>query len=167
LGSAGLHPPPEVAEALFAAISVRGRQGVLLEEFLCCLAMLRHGLREQRLRLIFSVYDRERRGSVLAKDLKSFADALAGTNDVSECTSSSETRDVSSSSSTRNRCSSKDALAELTAPSGCWNWQHRVLFADFAAWARRHLGEPLVNWLLVLECQLTGGHPCQGVSQLA
>lgn len=126
----GAPVPEDLAEALFNGFDLGATGRVTVHEFMCGLAVLRHGTPEEKLKLLFSVYDADRDQRLSDRDLQRFAQALGG-----------------SRVATRERAV-QDALQALSADGGSVN------FKRFSEWAREHIDSPLVTWLYDIEQRL-------------
>lgn len=126
----GTPVPEELAEALFNSFDPGATGKVTVQQFVCGLAVLRHGTPEEKLRLLFAVYDADRDQRLSDRDLKRFAQALG------------ENR-----TATRERAV-QDALQSLNAAGPSVN------FKRFSEWAKEHIDSPLVAWLYDIEQRL-------------
>lgn len=126
----GAPVPEDLAEALFSGFDTNSTGTVTVHEFVCGFAVLRHGTPEEKLRLLFNVYDADRDQRLSDRDLKRFAQALGD-----------------SRAATRERAID-GALKSLNAEGVSVN------FKRFSEWARKHIDSPLVSWLYDIEQRL-------------
>ncbi|CAE8608335.1 unnamed protein product [Polarella glacialis] len=134
LNSGAGDPVPEaLAEALFSSFDSDASGSLSVRQFVCGVAVLRDGCPEEKLRLLFNVYDADRDQRLSDRDLRHFACALDDGR-----------------GNTRERAvdSALKALAQA-GPS--------VGFETFSEWARLHIDSPLVDWVFDLRHRLTEG----------
>lgn len=123
-------PVPEaLAEALFNCFDSNSSGSLDVQQFVCGVAVICKGRPEQKLRLLFMVYDTDKDQRLSDRDLKRFAHAL------SDGRGSGETADAVVNS----------ALKELLAGNSAVNYE------KFETWARQHVDSPLVDWIFSLE----------------
>lgn len=122
-------PVPEaLAEALFNCFDSNSSGTLDVQQFISGVAVICKGRPEQKLRLLFMVYDTDKDQRLSDRDLKRFAHAL------SDGRGSGETADAAVNS----------ALKELLAGNA-------VNYEKFETWARQHVDSPLVDWIFSLE----------------
>eukprot|EP00931_Biecheleriopsis_adriatica_P061604 TRINITY_DN37048_c0_g1_i1.p1 TRINITY_DN37048_c0_g1~~TRINITY_DN37048_c0_g1_i1.p1 ORF type:complete len:1368 (+),score=256.41 TRINITY_DN37048_c0_g1_i1:41-4144(+) len=132
LNSAAGDPVPEaLAEALFQSFDSDASGSLSVRQFVCGVAVLRNGNPEEKLRLLFNVYDADRDQRLSDRDLVRFAHALSdGRGETQE--------------------SAVDGALKALAAAG-----PSVNFEKFAAWAYEHIDSPLVDWVFDLRQRLT------------
>lgn len=127
---AGAPVPENFSTALFNAFDTTARGHLTVEEFVCSLAILRHGTPEEKLRLLFTVYDVDRDKKVSDSDLANFAHALE------DGRRNTRTRAV------------EEALQKLS------NNGPTIGFKHFSSWANKHMDSPLISWIFDIERKL-------------
>ncbi|CAK9036985.1 unnamed protein product [Durusdinium trenchii] len=122
-------PVPEaLAEALFNCFDSNSSGTLDVQQFVCGVAVIWKGRPEQKLRLLFMVYDTDKDQRLSDRDLKRFAHALSDGR-------GRETAEAAVNS----------ALKELLAGHSVVNYE------KFEHWARQHVDSPLVDWIFSLE----------------
>lgn len=135
---AGAPVPEAFASALFDGFDTTASGRITVKEFVCALAVIRKGKPEERLRLLFAVYDADRDKRLSDRDLERFAQALQDGR----------------AGATREKAVD-EALKALSAKG------QGVGFESFAHWAQRNMDSPLIDWVFdieqKLESELRGG----------
>lgn len=127
---AGAPVPEAFASALFNGFDTTAAGHISVKQFICALAILRYGTPEERLRLLFAVYDADRDHRLSDRDLARFAHALEDGRH-----------------GTRQKAID-DALQALAAAGPS------LSFDRFEKWASQHMTSPLIDW--VFQGPLTG-----------
>jgi len=119
---------------MFASFDTGDTGMISLEEFLCGLAVLKHGTQEERILFLFHVLDGNRDGYITQRDVTELAAVLdkAGGRVLDP----------------------KATWLEMIAPK-VTEEENRIDSRRFGAWAGDHRVSPLVRWIFEVEHKLT------------
>lgn len=133
LGGTVPNMPDLLQDAIFQAFDTTDDRSVSWEEFVCGLCVLKCGSEEQRLRMLFYVYDMDRDNKITRAELNPFLKELGNGVDPNSGRSNVETL--------RAAFSQNGKASELS-------------MEDFMNWAHRNRTAPLVKWIYEIQSKL-------------
>eukprot|EP00656_Telonema_subtile_P057268 TRINITY_DN9385_c0_g1_i3.p1 TRINITY_DN9385_c0_g1~~TRINITY_DN9385_c0_g1_i3.p1 ORF type:complete len:1117 (+),score=223.13 TRINITY_DN9385_c0_g1_i3:182-3532(+) len=141
LGNTVPNMPGLLQDAIFQAFDTSDDRSVSWEEFVCGLCVLKCGSEEQRLKMLFYVYDMDRDNKITRTELNPFLKELGNGVDPSTGRSNVETLRLAFNENGKS--------SELS-------------MEDFIHWAHRNRTAPLVRWIYEIQGKLLAGAQAAG-----